>query len=1007
MFIKTKFTPFSWLLPLLLFSVFISTSSQPALAVHQKRVLLLSSYHPAFPTFFEQVNGIKAAFEGENIELDIEFMDSKRFDNETNIDNFFQSLSYKLSQLPPYDVVIVSDDNALHFLLKYQTELFPATPIVFLGVNDLDVAMQQNQNPTITGIVEAVSMADTIDLMLHLTPNVSTIYAIVDGTASGQGDLKSFREVARAYPTVEFSELSLTHMTFDQLADKLTKLPDSSAVLLLSAYTDSVGKTVEFAESLQLIRANLKQPLYHLWYHGMGSGILGGKLISHFEQGNTAGQMALQILHGTPVRSMPVINESPNKFIFDYNEMKRFNIPESNLPPDSIVLNQPQTFYSRYKTLVWSTIAVFTVLMLLIAALVVNTVRLRRTQQKLRESEEKFRAIFEQAGVGVSQILSKTGEYVDLNQCYADILGYTVDELRGLTFQQMTHPDDLQPDLDNMQHLLNGEITGFTMEKRLFHKNGSTVWVNLTVSPMWSPNQEPVYHIAVVQNITAQKQTQTALKANEEKYRTLFESLPIPVFTKNREGVYTSTNAANYKYWHTNPVGHTDADLLSADDAGPLRRNDLEAMQSGELLTVEETISDTPLGTRHFVSRKVPLHDAEGTIIGILGASVDITDRKQVEEERLKLKKLESVGVLAGGIAHDFNNLLTGLFGNIELARIFIPANHKSRNYLEAAMQSMKNATDLTQQLLTFAKGGDPIKETLSIAEVIAETARFSLRGSNVKLQLNLAPDLWLVEADKGQLSQVISNLVINAQQAMPAGGIVAITATNLTGADVRQVKIAVQDQGVGIDPKHFSKIFDPYFTTKQKGSGLGLATTYSIISKHDGTISVQSQLGKGTTFTILLPASAKVDVSPVEKPVGRIVSAPQTAVRVLILDDEESVRDVFGMMFEQMGYQVDFAIDGQKALAKYQACYGTADAFSLVIADLTIPGGMGGREAAAEILKIDPHAKMIVASGYATDPIMANYKTYGFKGVVKKPCRYEQLQAVTHHVLFSQNSTD
>jgi CheY-like chemotaxis protein len=312
----------------------------------------------------------------------------------------------------------------------------------------------------------------------------------------------------------------------------------------------------------------------------------------------------------------------------------------------------------------------------------------------------------------------------------------------------------------------------------------------------------------------------------------------------------------------------------------------------------------------------------------------------------------------------------------------------------------MERATHLTQQLLTFAKGGNPIKETLSVGEVITETAQFSLRGSTAKLDTHISPDLWLIEADKGQLSQVISNLVINAQQAMPTGGTVTITAENITTIEGNAVQITVQDEGVGIAPQHLDKIFDPYFSTKQRGSGLGLASTHSIITKHNGRIQVSSRLNQGTTFTIHLPAAKETATLLPPEPTDESETIPARHTRILILDDEEVVRTVLGAMLEEMGCHVSYAADGQAAIIKYQAAFANGGGYDLVITDLTIPGGMGGQAAAQEILKIHPQAKIVVSSGYATDPVMANFADYGFQAVIAKPYRFTELRKVIQRVL-------
>lgn len=622
--------------------------------------------------------------------------------------------------------------------------------------------------------------------------------------------------------------------------------------------------------------------------------------------------------------------------------------------------------------------------------------------QALQESERRLGTLMANLPGMAYRCLNDpdwTMEFIS-SGCLA-LTGYASSELMGnqrQSYGELIHPEDREFVWEEVQLALANQRL-FEMEYRISTADGGqkVVWEKGTGI---YEGERLLFLEGFIADITDRKQAEEAMRANEEKYRALFEHLPIPAFTKNREGEYTSCNAENRRYWMTNLVGRTDAELLNPETAAALRGGDLRVMETGETLTREEYLVDTPLGERQFLSRKVPLRDGRGNIVGILGASLDITERQHAEEERLKLKKLESVGALAGGIAHDFNNLLTGVFGNIEMAKMFLSADHKSHKFLESAWRSMESATRLTQQLLTFAKGGDPIKETLFIGAVITETAQFSIRGSRAKLHSNIAPDLWLVEADKGQLSQVVSNLVINAQQAMPVGGAITIAAENIETPEGRYVQITVQDEGIGIAPQHLNNIFDPYFTTKQEGNGLGLATTYSIISKHGGTISVDSQLGQGTTFIIRLPASEKEEEKATGEPIDATDPAPVAAARILVLDDDEVIRKVLGAMLESMGYKVAFAVDGREAIAKYRAAYEKGALYDVVITDLTIPGGMGGQDVAREILEIYPQAKIIISSGYATDPVMANYEAYGFQAMVVKPFQFEHLQEVLQQVL-------
>lgn len=383
-------TAYKTILSLFLILLYGGLVTQPTQAEHEKRILFIASYHPAFPTFFDQIEGLQAGFTGEHVELDVEFMDSKRFDNEVNLANFYALISYKLSQQAPYDLVVTADDNALRFVLDYRSDLFPETPIVFFGVNNVELALAQNDDPQITGVVEAVSMVDTLALMTHLTPGVQHVYAIVDKTPSGQGDLQTYHAAALNFPDVVFDQIDLRTLTFTDFATTLNTLPSDSAVLLLSAYYDQDGRFLSFADSLQLITQNLNVPLYHLWYHGMGDGVLGGKLISHYEQAQTAAQMAVQILHGVPVSRIPVLDESPNQYMFDYTQMKRFGIRQQDLPAGALIINEPETLYSRYKNIVWTVVAIMSMLVAFVISLSLMVVRQGRTERELSASNQQL-----------------------------------------------------------------------------------------------------------------------------------------------------------------------------------------------------------------------------------------------------------------------------------------------------------------------------------------------------------------------------------------------------------------------------------------------------------------------------------------------------------------------------------------------------------------------------------------------------------------------------------------
>ncbi len=410
-------------------------------------------------------------------------------------------------------------------------------------------------------------------------------------------------------------------------------------------------------------------------------------------------------------------------------------------------------------------------------------------------------------------------------------------------------------------------------------------------------------------------------------------------------------------------------------------------------------------GTRHTISwSSTSLKDESNKNHWFICTGIDITEKRKLEEELLKIKKLESVGLLAGGIAHDFNNILTAILGNISLAKLELEPDHYLVEILAQAERASIQARNLTNQLLTFSKGGLPILAPVSIAELVVESANFSLRGSNIKPVFNIDDDLWNARIDQVQIHQVINNLIINAAQAMPEGGMLEISLHNhgITKNIVANLKpgkyivVTIKDYGIGISEEHLSKIFDPYFTTKKKGHGLGLATSFSIIKNHNGHITVDSKIGEGTTFAIYLPALAKRK----ENPIQHNNSLLPGHGRILVIDDEAFIRKLARRILTRLGYEVELASNGEEAIEMFKKARMIQHPFDAVIVDLTIKGHKGGKEAINKLHEIDPNVPAIVSSGYSNDPIMAHYKEHGFAGVVRKPYKIEDLSDTLHELL-------
>jgi len=547
-------------------------------------------------------------------------------------------------------------------------------------------------------------------------------------------------------------------------------------------------------------------------------------------------------------------------------------------------------------------------------------------------------------------------------------------------------------------------------------------WAGQVIGIIVAMDRRPLRNLQLAQSILGvfavrgaseleRKGAEEALRENEERFRAIAENAYDLIFETSLDGrlLYSSPSCQKVLGYSLEELGQCNLlNLVHPDDRPAFEWEFETKVQSLEDWHMVYRFRHQSGEWRWFESHTKPFRTTTGEIVAVV-VSRDITERRRYDEERLRATKLESVGILAGGIAHDFNNILTAIFANIGLAKMLSAKNSDTPDTaiaerLNAAERACLRARDLTKQLLTFAKGGAPVKNPASIGRFINETAGFALRGSNVRCDLHLPDDLWPVEVDEGQMSQVIQNLVINADHAMPEGGVLHIHASNTLvdpsqGLPIkagRYVKVSIEDQGKGIPQEHLPKIFDPYFTTKEKGSGLGLATTYSIVNRHGGHITVTSELGVGTTFTFFLPVSEKGQPVPLTEETW--VGAGSG--KLLVIEDEEEIREILEKMLTYLGYEADFASDGAEAITLYHQAQQSGVPYVAAIMDLTIPGGLGGKETIRQLKALDPSVVALVSSGYSNDPVMADPEHYGFKGVVVKPYNLSDLGKALHQVV-------
>jgi two-component system, cell cycle sensor histidine kinase and response regulator CckA len=489
------------------------------------------------------------------------------------------------------------------------------------------------------------------------------------------------------------------------------------------------------------------------------------------------------------------------------------------------------------------------------------------------------------------------------------------------------------------------------------------------------------------------QQTRDELEAALEKYSDLYDFAPVGYLTLDREGTIREANL-------------TAADLLGIDRSHLLNRR-FEFLVSADCLPAFKDLL-----TKLFESKvreycevtilkegKPPVEMQIEALVAASGlecraALTDIAERKQAEKDRLIISKLESTGIMAGGIAHDFNNLLMVLLLNLELAQAFVQPDEELASLLEQAKQAALDSQRLTKRLVAFAQGGAPVRELTSLAELIRESALLTVGSSRTRCDFSIAENLWPAEVDAGQIGQAIMNLAVNAQEAMPQGGVISIRAENVVLGTHNHlslppgdyVRVCIADQGTGMSKEVLSKIFDPYFSTKQrgdqKGMGLGLTICHTIIQHHGGTIAAESGPGVGTTFHLHIPAVRKLML----KEKAAVPASLPRHGRILVMDDEEEVRKLVGISLQHIGHEVELAADGLQAIEVYKNAKNQGRPFDAVILDLKVRSGVGGQEAIQALLRIDPTVKAIVMSGYANDPVLTEPERYGFKGVLAKP---------------------
>ena len=648
-------------------------------------------------------------------------------------------------------------------------------------------------------------------------------------------------------------------------------------------------------------------------------------------------------------------------------------------------------------------------------------VRMKHAEDALRTSEERYRNLVNAAKDVVFAIMAD-GTLTSLNPAFEHVTGRLVEDWLGKSFASLIHPEDLPRTLTFLQAILAGQAVD-TFDIRVSRASGGCLYAEMTVTPQWLDGHV-VGALGIARDITERKHAEEELRRSQALLNATGRIARVGGWEVNiRDQSLTWTDEV-YRIHEVaegfQPTVTTAIDFYAPESKPVIAEAVRRAIEQGEAFDLELQII-TSKGERRWVHAVGEATRLDGQIVSVAGTFQDVTERARAEDEKAHLEvqlrqaqKMESVGRLAGGVAHDFNNMLASIVGNLELAQISLEsaAIGKAQEFLVAAKNASMRARNVTQQLLTFAIGSGPHLELIQLEPLIRDAAFLSLAGSPCRCQVDCAPDLWRVKADPGQWTQVMHHLLVNAQQAMAGGGLIHVSAENLHVSDGAHlplpkgpyVRICVRDDGAGIPAELLDRIFDPFYTTKQGASGLGLTVTHSIVRSHDGAVTVKSAPGQGSEFSIYLPAQP--DHAPEQ-------ASPGTALpeirpwRILVLDDEPSITRMLKIYLERSGHTVMTAADGAAAIEAWSRAIVDGAPFDVGILDLTIPGGMGGKEAAACLRTMTPQARLIASSGYSTDPIMAQYRDYGFSARLPKPYRLEEVTGLIRELQLNASMAD
>lgn len=978
----------------------------------QRNILVLNSYHPGFSWSDEEETGAVRQLRDKlpSINVAVEYLDAKRYPGKSNLTRMKNILIEKYHGRK-IDLIIALDDAAVEMLTYYHTELFPDIPVVFAGISSFN-KYAASARKRITGVLETQDVRDTIDTALRFHPGTKEILAISDMTVSGISARRATEAVMSVYAgRVEIRFLPAC--TFEEARASVAAIPLNSIILLNTYTTDSSGKSLSTKDSSHLIISAAKVPVYGVHQNRLGDGIVGGYLLNGREQGRRAANIGLRILSGENPDLVAIEETGTSVPMFDYNQMERFGISLSKLPKGSIVINKPESVFTTHREIAIMITAILILLVIVVLFLAFFIIRLLQAKAALRKKTEDLDRTFS-LSLDLLCIASLDGRFIRVNPAWESTLGYSLDELEGKMFFDLIHPDDVEA-LDNaLSELLAGKnVIDFTNRNRC--KDGSYRWVEWRLNPY----QESFIYV-VGRDITEREMLEQSLRESEGFQRALLKTIPDMVWLKDTNGVYLACNAKFERFAGSreeNIVGKTDYDFVEKDLADSFLEHDRKAIAAGKPTSNEEWVTFADNGHSALLETiKTPMVDNKHKVIGVLGISRDITDRKSAEEEKVRLRsqlqqaqKMESIGRLAGGVAHDFNNMLSVILGYSEMALEQVDPAQKLHTDLQEIINAAQRSADITRQLLAFARKQTISPKVLDINKTVEDITKMLQRliGENIDLAWFPGEAVWPIMIDPGQIDQILANLCINARDAIGDVGKVTIE-TGTAEFDEKYcshhfgflpgeyVLLAVSDNGCGMNAETLDHIFEPFFTTKRsgKGTGLGLSTVYGIVKQNNGFINVYSEVGQGTTFKLYFPRHrTKADFFPEKE---KEQPAERGTETILLVEDEPMILTMTAKMLESLGYIVFAAKTPREAI---ELAREHAGKLQLLLTDVIMPE-MNGRDLSKYMLSIHSNLKLLFMSAYTADVIAHHGILDRSVHFIQKPFSKEKLGAKVREVL-------